>query len=107
MCSEIYITFRNYKYVFNQIKFLMCEDGLSFLCIKFQIYGFSLRFASAVCVIVISWYCLCVSLLYRGIVCVCHCYIVLSKLHRTVLSTDILIPVMHRTASKCGTRYTF
>ena len=51
MRSEIYVTSRSYKYFFNQVKFLVCEDVLSFLCIKRQIHGFSLHFASAVCVI--------------------------------------------------------
>jgi len=56
MRFEIYVTSRNYKYFFNQVKFLVCENVLSFLCIKLQIHGFSLRFASAVCVIVTSYF---------------------------------------------------
>jgi hypothetical protein len=56
MRSEIYVASTNYKHFFNQVKFLVCEDVLSFLCIKIQIRRFSLRFASAVCVIVISYF---------------------------------------------------
>ena len=56
MRSEINVTSRNYKYFFNQVKFPVCEDVLSFLCIKRQTHGFSPCFASAVCVIVKSYF---------------------------------------------------